>query len=203
MINRFAYEEAERLLDAYAMTRQASGKKGAKPFFRAYRKFKAILAVYAYIDFPSEDPKQRIAWAWEDAENAARGYGENILTGAFLQLWDHTTDTKEADRFHDVLTRAFMAAHEATATDVKRRYLSFTRKEPIRKGTSAFNLPIELPAWGPTLREWAEDEGFDALELEEQFTYLEETSRDLPLEEAEPEVKQKKPTLKLMPGGKS
>lgn len=198
-MKRYIYEEAEKILDAHALSCKG---RGEHQFYRAYRKLKCILAVYAYMDFPSEtDPQQRVAWAWEDLDIAFRGYSENILTGAVLQLWDHTKK-KDRNRFHEVITSALMAANEATHQDVPRRYLPQWRDAEVRKGTNDFDLHIALPTWGPKLRDWAVEEGFDALEIEEQFKYLEEAERGLQhVPEPEP-IPVPNNVLQLLPGGK-
>lgn len=198
-MKRFMYEEAVRRLDAYAITRKNEGKKGHKSFYRSYRKFKCLLGVYAYVDFPDDaTPEQRLAWAWEDADLAFRGYGENLLTGALLQMWTHTHGD-EQDRFHEVITAALDAANEATDPSTPRRYLAGVRAKPVRKGGNDFDLPQELPVRGPRLREWAEDEGFDALSLETQMELIEEMDRMTRLvEEPKPEA----PKLQLITGGR-
>ena len=201
----YAYEKAESILDTYAVGRKTSGDLA---FYRTYRKMKCLIAIYAYMDFVDLDekgqrhtPKQRLAWAWEDADIAFRGFSENILTGCVLQLWDNTKDEPEALQFHAVIVRAFSEANEATSADVARRYQLKWQKAAVRKGANDFALHIVLPTWGPKLREWAMKEGLDALKLEDQFRYLEEHERSLKRAEKAELDKVAKPGLVLLPGG--
>jgi hypothetical protein len=198
---RFVYEEAENMLDSYALGRRESGDK---QFYRAYRKFRCLITIYAYMDFPSGSaPKQRLSWAWEDVDIAFRGYGDNILTGVMLQMWDHTADEEEANRFHRTITKALERSNAVTDKNCPRRYLIKWRQSRVRKGADDFADQVVLPVNGPKLREWAEAEGFDAESIEHQFGLLEAAQREVfglaGGDEKEGEVK---PGLRLLPGGK-
>jgi hypothetical protein len=196
---RFVYEEAENMLDAYALGRRESGDK---QFYRAYRKFRCLITIYAYMDFLSISPKQRLSWAWEDVDIAFRGYGDNILTGVMLQMWDHTED-EEANRFHLTITKALERANAVTDKNCPRRYLLKWRQSRVRKGADDFADPVVLPVNGPKLREWAEAEGFDAESIEHQFGLLEAAQREVFLLADGSEKDEKvKPGLRLLPGGK-
>ena len=174
--DRYAFEEAEAVLDAYALIRH---QKGHKSFYRAYRKFKCLIALYAHVDFPEHgSEEQRFAWAWEDVDMAFRGLSENLLTGALLQLWTHTPK-RESARFHSAICEALEAANEATSPNVRRRYLARDRSAPVRRGGDAFDLPFVLPVRGPKLRDWAHDNGFDAEPFEVQLALLEKIERPL------------------------
>ena len=173
---RYAYEHAERVLETYALTRY---ERGHLSFYRAYRKLRCLLAVYAHTDFPEEAPAaQRWAWTWEDLDIAFRGLGENLMTGALIQLWMYTPDEEEA-QFQAAIIEAFAAANEATDASVPRRYCRTDREAPVRRGEDDFLLPQALPVRGPRLREWAFEEGLDALELEQQLCILEAEEREI------------------------
>jgi hypothetical protein len=199
---RFAYEEAEGLLDQFA-----AGPRFAA-FRRAYRKFKHVLMSYAFVDYMDGDRlddaeaiKHAVALAWEDAQMAFVGHGESALTGAVIQLWA-TLENSEHDLFFETIKEAFLRAERATASTTPRMYLAQYRKKKPRRPEQGFTLRIILPMAGVKLRDWAVDAGKDPDEVEEQWAWLERADR-LPDEvKGKPEVKvepKKGAHLRLVP----
>ena len=179
--DRYVYEKAEEILDSFAKE-----KKSAQ-FRRAYKRLKFIIASYAYSDFkrPENTWEEALAFAWEDAQMAFTGHGEVGFSGIIVQLWMHLSE-KEKPEFKKVLTQAFKAAEVATATSTPRRFMLKNRSKPIRTPEEGFDLPYILPVWGPSLREWAVDEGENPDEVEEQFHWFELADRATQLEAEEP-----------------
>lgn len=171
---RFAFEEAEAVLDAFA----ASSERRAQ-FRRAYRKFKWLIAAYACLDFAqSNKPSaQAFSYAWEDAQMAFTGHGEAILVGAVLQMWVYLDEGKESKAFSKAITKAFKKAEKATDPEVKRRYFREYRLKPPRTPEEGFDLPTIIPVWGPKTVDWALDEGEDLPSVLDEFSWLEEADR--------------------------
>lgn len=175
-MSRFAYEEAEELLDEFA--------EGPRPlaFQRAYRKFKFAVAAYAYIDFSNrkeleeEEQKLALSKAWEDAQMAFTGHGEMALAGSILQMWANLQG-QEKTAFRKVLREAFRRAEEATPDDAPRRYLHKYRLKPPRKPEQDWTLPTILPMEGQKLRDWAIDHNEDPEEVAYQWHWLEIADR--------------------------
>lgn len=171
---RYRYEVAEKILDAFAL------KAISPQFRRSYRKLKAMVVGYAYVDFLCEGvhAEQAIAWSWEDAEMTFLGRGEPTMTGAVMQMWLFIKK-EEKERFAKEIKRAFKEATEATSLEVPRRFLSTWRDKPVCLPEDGFDKPSVLPCWGPRMREWAVDNHEDPDALEEQFTMLELGDREL------------------------
>lgn len=152
---------------------------------RVWRKFKAVVASCAFVDFgtgarprTAEDEGLLLSYAWEDAQIAFSGQGDSILTGAVLGLWS-ALRTEEHDLFARVIREAFKRAEAATSPDVVRRYLSRFRLQPPRlPDGNPFNTGSILPTSGPTLRDWAADQGQDPAEVEEEWYWLAVGDRD-------------------------
>jgi hypothetical protein len=157
---RFAFEPVDKALADFA-----SEMRSERPsFYRAWRKFRGVLQVYAQVDFLSEgltdDKEQAISWAWEDAEVAFRGHGEHAMTGAISQMWDMLSySTKHTKRLKLLLTAAFREAEASTPKGTKRRYLVDYRKTPIRTLEEGLDEPAVTPTFGPVLREFVFEEG--------------------------------------------
>lgn len=195
---RFAYEEAEKILDGYAE------KSNSAQFKRAYAKFKFAVFSIAYVDFDHgrRPDDVNLAHAWEDVQVAFSGYGEPSLTGCIIQLWAHTPK-RERNRFEGVVHKAFRAAEEATPDSVHRRYMSRWRYKPVRRPEQGFNLPSIIPINGPRLRDWAEDNGEDSEALEDRLYWLELADREVlragGVEEALEAIEGNGPFLQLLP----
>lgn len=182
---RFAYEEAETVLDEFAA---APDRYAA--YRRAWRKFKFMLACYAFVDFSDDSDRgvgalrrkilteAALTAAWEDAQMAFTGQGDSALTGAVIGLWS-ALRPEEHDLFFKVVKEAFKRAEEATSPEVVRRYMSRFRLQPPRRPEQGFNLSVVLPTGGPSLRDWAADEGQDPDEIEEQWYWLAVGDRNL------------------------
>jgi hypothetical protein len=171
--DRFAYEEAEAVLDAFA-----SSPKRTKQFVRAYRKFKYLVTAYAYLDFAHEKPPNDLAlsYAWEDAQVAFTGHGEASLIGCVIHMWVHVLQDDKA-QFKRTIEEAFRKAEAATDPDLPRRYISRWRDKPARTPEEQFNLPAILPVWGAKTDDWALDNGEDPVELSDQLMWMERADR--------------------------
>lgn len=175
----FAFEEAERVLEAFA--------RGPRPaaFRRAWVKFRFMLLAYAYVDHSTagrRPGRQELAWAWEDAQMAFVGHGEQCLIGAVIQLWV-TLAAADQKAFAAVVKEAFDGAEAATPKRAPRRYLSRYRRKPVRLPEEGFVLQTILPVRGPSIREWALDQDMDPDAVEEQWYWLELADRELVEEE--------------------
>jgi hypothetical protein len=195
---RFAYEEAETILDSYA-----ESSKRTVQFRRGYKKFKFAIHAVAFVDFDyGKRPEElNLSYAWEDVQVAFFGYGEPSLTGCILQLWAHTPK-KERNRFERAVHDAFQAAEKATGDNVSRRYLSRWRRKPVRRPEQGFNLPTILPCNGPRLKDWAEDEGEDFDAVQDQLFWLELADREVQKNEKAgnvPDPEGPGPFLQLVP----
>ena len=174
---RFMYEPAQAVLDDFA-----HNPKRMLAFRRAYRKFKFVVAAYAFIDFDSrrldskEGKELALSYAWEDAQMAFTGHGEMALGGCILQMWANLR-TKEHDQFRKAIVRAFEAAEKATPAEAPRRYLHQYRTKPPRKPSEDWNLPCILPMSGVLLEDWALDSDEDPEEVAEQWMWLEMADR--------------------------
>jgi hypothetical protein len=192
---RFAYEEAEKILDSYAESNTSL------QFKRAYKKFKFAIHAIAFVDFDygRRADEINLSYAWEDVQVSFFGYGEPSLTGCILQLWAHTPK-KERNSFERVVYAAFQAAEKATG-DTPRRYLSRWRRKPVRRPEQGFNLPTILPCNGPRLKDWAEDEGEDFDAVQDQLYWLELADREMQKNEKRegPDPKGSGPFLQLLP----
>ena len=173
--DRFAYEEAEKLLDAYARQPAHTAQ-----FRRAWHRLKWAIYGVAHIDFSYDrrPDETSLAHAWEDAQLAFYGYGEASMTGCVLQLWAHV-DKKERNRFERAVYNAFQVAEQSTGPGVNRRYMSQWRRKPIRRPEQGFTLAPILPINGPRLRDWAADTGKDFVVLEDQLYWLEKADREV------------------------
>ncbi len=163
----FAYEYAEATLDKFAR------RVRSEQFRRAYRKFKFVLVVYAYLDFsaPEKPEKKHLAWAWEDAQAAFNGHGETILHGCILQMWSSLTKGDQ-DQFLTVAGKAFYMAETETHREAPRRYIPKVRKAGIRDPRDGFSLPTYTPIVGVKLQDWLHDEGFTQEEMDRFTEYL-------------------------------
>ena len=176
-MQRFAYEEAQAVLDAFARD-----DKRMLAFKRAYRKLKFMAAAYAFLDFDSRkgDENERkelaLSYAWEDVQVAFTGHGEMALGGCILQMWANLRK-REHGAFRKAITEAFQAAEEATPKEAPRRYLHQYRTKPPRMPEEDWNLPCILPMSGVLLTEWAVDSDEDPEEVAEQWAWLEMADR--------------------------
>ena len=169
----FCYEEAEKILDDYAM------REGNPSYQRSYRKLKNLVTAMAYTDFFTDGVpmKQAMAWTWEDVQIGFVGRGESIMSGAILQLWVFVAKANH-EKFAAMIAKAFAAAEATTDPSVPRRYLTQWRNKPVRKSEDGFvDAPI-LPCWGPRVREWALSESRDPDEMEVQFAAMERQERN-------------------------
>lgn len=192
---RFAYEEAEKVFDAFTV------KKGDPEFHRAWMKTKAMCAVYAYADFYSEETHPAVAMArgWEELQMAFTGRAEAFLTGAVLHLWNCLPPGITEKEFMRVVVRAWQKAEDKTPKKATRLYLTKYRKAVARQPEDGFILDPLLPCAGVRLREWAVAEMKDPDEVEHQFTWLEALDRGFNLEEID---SAESVGLRLIPGGK-
>ena len=179
----YAYKEAQVILDEFALKQLDMGND---QFFRSYRKLLGVLLVYAQVDFGTAKGsfEEKLAWAWEDADIAFRGYGENLISGAAIQLWS-VLPSPYHNALRKTLKKAMRAAWASTPASHRPRWSKEWREKPICMGEDSFNdMPYALPTWGPKLREEAEAQGFDAFATEAQYRKLAEEEAEL-LAEAE------------------
>ena len=192
-MDRYAYEKAEAILDAYVKN------KNVKMFQRAYQHLKWLILGLAHIDFSfgGNSKEKCMSFAWEDAQIGFTGYGSEIMTGAVMALWTNL-DEDEWDELHEVITRAFAAADEATGKDVVRRYLPKYRNKAIRRLDEGFDLPCVVPLFGPVLHDWASDTGNDAEEISQQLQWVEEAMKDVLEDHQQENPPPKRPALTLV-----
>jgi hypothetical protein len=202
-VPRFAYEEAEGVLDRFA------SRQGAE-FQRAYMKLKGMAALYAYADFydPDYSPALAVARGWEELQIAFTGRGEAFLSGAVLNLWNYCTTKKSEKGLERAVKKAFKAAEAATPPDAVRLYLSEHRNEPLRHPDEGFVLEPYLPCAGIRLREWALGQNLDADHVEEQFMWLEMADRGLDPDDDTDDtddrtIAGRRPRLQVLDGGKT
>lgn len=149
MEERYAYEEAEKKLDAFAK------RIKSRPFHRAYRKFKVLVKVFAYCDFsaPNLPTEEHLSWAWEDVELAFKGLGDSTLHGCIVQMWS-CLSPQEKKFFLSTVKIGFSEAEAATGEDVARRYLFRYRRKPVRNPELGYNYQMTPPLQGVQLKNW-------------------------------------------------
>jgi hypothetical protein len=172
--HRFAYEYAEATLDKFAAT------VSSRRFRRAYAKFKLLIRVYAFADFsyPHAPDDSHIAWAWEDAQIAFKGYGETLLHGAILQMWTVLSEQEQA-QFLLAAGKGFYVAELETDRMAIRRYASKWRKSDTKNPSEGFDLPSVMPLSGVKVRDWATDEKLDPAGHEAFMRHIQKNERDL------------------------
>ncbi len=153
MEERYAYEEAEKKLDAFAK------RIKSRPFHRAYRKFKVLVKVFAYCDFsaPNLPTEEHLSWAWEDVELAFKGLGDSTLHGCIVQMWS-CLSPQEKKFFLSTVKIGFSEAEAATGEDVARRYLFRYRRKPVRNPELGYNYQMTPPLQGVQLKNWEVEE---------------------------------------------
>ena len=172
-MSNFLYEEAEGVLDRFA------ARITSAQFQRAYRKFKCLLLVYAYLDFsyPNKPSKKHLSWAWEDAQVAFNGYGETMLHGAILQMWS-TLGLADQNQFMRAASEAFDRAEMETHREADRRYIKKYRDAPIRNPSEGFTFPSVTPVSGVKVKDWLKDEGFTPEEQGAFFALLQDRKEE-------------------------
>lgn len=196
---RYPFEVIDEALDRFCNSEHA---KDNAMFLRAVRKLRGVIIVYAVVDFgqAAPDHAHALAWAWEDAEIAFKGYGEGTLTGPIVQMWD-ALSPESWRAFKQTLDRAFDRANALTNEDVKRRYFKGYRAKRVRTPKTGFNEKVVLPTWGPTFRDWCTDNKRDADEEEQLFHYVELYDRKgVPPDEPPPETFLRRGHLTLITG---
>lgn len=185
-MNRFAFEEAENHLDPFVQS------VPSHMFRRAYRKFKGVVAMYAYVDYrEAKDTKIQLSWAWEDAFVAFRGYGEETMTGPILQMWTSLPASRESS-FRDAIETSYQKALDKNPSYPK-RYKDPHRLAPVRTLEDGFHLAAVLPDRSPSLKDWGIDNGLTAEEMDEYFSLVDEAVSMLAPPEDEPEPFPTKP----------
>jgi len=197
-VPRFAYEEAESILDEFAAKQDAT-------YQRAYMKVKMMASMYAYADYFLDSPYLAMSRGWEELQIAFTGRGEAFLSGAVLHLYNSLPDIKAEKRFKKVVIQAFAAAEAETHKKARRLYMRKYRNLPLRDPDDGFTLEPVLPAQGVRLREWALKDGIDPDAIEEQFFWLEAADRKLaedgPMHD--PPSTPPRPGLVVLEGGKT
>ena len=148
--DRFAYEEAEGVLDGWIF----SGERAPR-VQRAYRKFKCVLVISAYVDYSTllRPDEVALSYAWEEAQVTFAGRGDGLWMGALFNLWVNIPSS-ERDEFGGVVLSAFEAAERATSPEVERIFPEDVRRsKPCRPDKDLFIRPI-MPATPSRLREW-------------------------------------------------
>lgn len=175
-MNRFAFEVAERMLDAYcyAAERPAS-------FRRAWSKLKLTAAVVGYFDFATERgrlDKAALAHGWEELQMAFTGRGSALLEGGVIDLWCSTPE-REQRRIFAVFTEAFALAEARTDPDTARLYTPDLRNAPfvLLSHADSTKLVRVLPFHGPRLVDHALDHGHSVADFLAQHRDAEWQSR--------------------------
>jgi hypothetical protein len=208
-VPRFAFEEAEVILDEFAAGQD-------EEFQRSWMKCKFMATAYAYGDYYDGEmhPALALSRGWEELQIAFTGRGEAFLSGAVLHLYCSLPNKRAERAYMKVVKRAFKAAEEATPKRAKRMFMKKYRNAPlIDPIDGSFTLDPVLPVEGVRLRTWALAHQLDADHIEEQFHWLEhadrlETSDDIleaieEFEDAPTDHRPGRPVLQLLDGGKT
>lgn len=183
-VPRFAYEEAEAILDRFAQTQDDT-------YRRAWQKVKFMAAAYAYADYwddwPYDEPMNpalAMARGWEELQIAFTGRGEASISGAVWQLWDVIPSKKAEAAFVKAVKAAFKAAEKATPSNAKRLYIKKYRLAPLFNFMQEHWAPdILMPNGGVRFRAWwQKDQPNDVTEQDdilEQLKWVEMADRDL------------------------
>lgn len=132
---RFRYEIAEQILDAFANTDTSE----QKDFLRSYGLLKAVIEATALLDYPYDDEETARSLAWEDADVAFRGYGNELTTGAIMRMWNKLP-RERWDEFRAAIRTAFRKARRASR-DVPYHHHIKHRRAHFRDLDSGFALP--------------------------------------------------------------
>lgn len=181
---RFAYEEAESILDRFAQTQDDT-------YRRAWQKVKFMATAYAYADYwddwPYDEPMNpalAIARGWEELQIAFTGRGEASISGAVWQLWDVIPNKKAEAAFMKAVKAAFKAAEEATPGNAKRLYLKKHRLAPLFHFMQQHWYPnVLMPNDGVRFRTWWQKDPEQKVEEQddilEQLEWVEMADRDM------------------------
>lgn len=154
--DRFAYEEAEAVMDAYARSSTRTRR-----FRRSYAKFKSLLVLYALLDHRKENDKRltklSLSRAWEDAQISFIGRGEYLMMGGVMQLW-LSIDKAEYPQWLTTIDTAFRRAEECTDPDVQRMYDAPMRLGKPRSILEGFSWSTCPPRYGRRIYEQGLDE---------------------------------------------
>lgn len=146
----FQYKIAVKKLDTFVF----DAEDPTFAFQRAYARLKMAVIAVAIIDYGEYPREEALAYAWEEADVAFRGYADESMTGPIVQLWRTMPDGEE-ENFHKVVKEAFAAAVAATDKKHKWLHLKKYRTADIRDLESGFGLPTAMPVHGPRVRDWA------------------------------------------------
>lgn len=199
---RFAYEEAERRIDAYCYDEART-----RGFRRTYRKLKLVMSVIAYTDYAPDAKltEAAIACAWEELQLALTGRGEDVISGPIIQLWKHTP-LGERDELRAVFVEAFNKAEAATGPDVRRLYTHKYRRQHYwllddeePDDDSLDDAGTIAPYFGARLEELALDQGHDVEDL--LAWHEDEELADRVVHHHAFRRKKSPPKLSVLPGG--
>jgi hypothetical protein len=174
-IPRFAYEEAEAILDAFAQTQD-------DVYRRAWQKAKFMATAYAYADYfddyPGEQPVYpalALARGWEELQIAFTGRGEASMTGVVWQLWDVLPGKKAEKKFVQAVRRAWEAAEKATPSHALRLYEKEDRlARPFRFMDEVWMPNVLMPNEAVRCRVfWQKDPDVDIRDQDDVAEHLE------------------------------
>ena len=165
----FKYQRAKARLDEFA--REREGFMGPK-FRLAWKRFVHHVVALGAADYGWETPEKGLSRAWEEAQLAFTGQGDNVLSAAACELWDGLV-AREHEEFRLAIMEAFQMAEEDTSPLYDRLYLPRTRLQPPVVSREGFSGTRVLPNAGPDLRVWATGEGLDTQDVEQQYRMLE------------------------------
>ncbi len=148
-MNRYAYEHAERGLDHFA------SRVRSRRFQESYRRFKALIQVFAYCDFsyPELPTEQHLAWTWEGVDLAFRGIGDSIFHGCFVQMWVSLND-REKEFFISSIKRALAAAQDHTPDEVVRRFDPKHRRLRVRPPGEGYDYQVSPAISNISCKQW-------------------------------------------------
>ncbi len=174
---RYRFEFVRDALDDFVV---ALNPAKHAPFLRAVQLLYRVVGCHADAEYASytDDPEQRLAWAWEDVHMAFLGLGEPVLMGATDQLWEALRDhDRVAKRYRRMLKRALRTAERRTHVDAPRRYPAQVRAQSPYLVHPEGLMPPELPAWGPQLEAHAAARGDDPELTSDMKMWMEERER--------------------------
>ncbi len=173
-MKRYHYAPLREALDDVS---DLSGRSATK---RACRKLEFMVLATAWVDYalwdPEVDPRDAMAWAWEDMAIALKGYGDSSLTGAVVHFWT-ALGSEHWEQGRAMLNKADREAEDGTPATVARRYLEKYRNKSIRTPDMGFKLPAIVPVSGPRLRDWAAANDMQPMLAEEAMARMEELER--------------------------
>lgn len=119
----FAYDHVVAELDAFA-----AGPERTAAYRLHWRRFRALIAAIAMVEFHEGSLRQRLAWAWEEAQIAFTGQGEPGISGFARILAIESRDRRGLGR---AVRGAFRLADAHTPVNTRRRWHVVRRRRAL------------------------------------------------------------------------